>query len=160
MNSKSVHVRRNFLLFVKILFRLLEKTEDELLVEQARLIVFKCRMVYNNYPDHIRQIVHQELRELVGESIWNQTTKLTGYYLCKRESSISNQARAVGPPQSASSSLPEISSTVTSTQCKLDTSLFGIGMMGSTDRCTGLFCFEPDPIVVPLIVNSNNSIGL
>jgi hypothetical protein len=79
-NSQQERVLRvHFLLFVKVLFRILQKSEDELLREQAKLLIL-CRQS----SQELRQTMATELKLLVGESIWDQAEKYTLFYLKKK----------------------------------------------------------------------------
>jgi hypothetical protein len=76
-NSQQERVLRvHFLLFVKVLFRILQKSEDELLREQAKLVIL-CRQS----SQELRQTMATDLKLLVGESIWDQAEEYTLFYL-------------------------------------------------------------------------------
>lgn len=85
-------IRINFLLFIKILFQLLKKAGDELLLEQAKLIVYQCQ---EGAPSQsiLRQMVGIELHKLVGEYRWEQAKKYTIAYLKRKKYSEDQQVR-------------------------------------------------------------------
>eukprot|EP00429_Kryptoperidinium_foliaceum_P090724 CAMPEP_0176191100 /NCGR_PEP_ID=MMETSP0121_2-20121125/4290_1 /TAXON_ID=160619 /ORGANISM="Kryptoperidinium foliaceum, Strain CCMP 1326" /LENGTH=171 /DNA_ID=CAMNT_0017529763 /DNA_START=72 /DNA_END=583 /DNA_ORIENTATION=- len=75
--------RTKFLIFIKILFRLLEESGDELLLEQAKLAVVQCRC--NASPQFLEQVVQQELRDLVGDELFSKANKYMAIYHRKQE---------------------------------------------------------------------------
>jgi hypothetical protein len=86
--SREREIRLNFLLFIKIMFHILEKSGDELMIEQAKLVVFNCRQLSS---DDMRQSVERHLKGLLGESIWNQAAGYTGCYLKRKAERIRNE---------------------------------------------------------------------
>jgi hypothetical protein len=125
MTSRSpiIAVRSNFLLFIRILFRCLEKSQDELLIEQAKLVVFNCRMT--EQPDQLRQSIQRELRDLVGMSTWHQAERLTIFYLRKQQDAKSFNKDTISQP---GLSIPGWGNSHTMMDAKI-------------------FAFEPNPIV-------------
>jgi len=65
--------REKFLLFVKVIFRYLEKTNNQRLHQQAKAIVYECtrrnRMGDSNYAS-LRDAVEVRLRLLLGDDAW------------------------------------------------------------------------------------------
>jgi len=65
--------REKFLLFVKVIFRYLEKSNNKRLHQQAKAIVFECtrrnRMGDSNYAS-LRDAVETRLRYLLGDDAW------------------------------------------------------------------------------------------
>ena len=155
-NNKAVHVRTNFLLFIKVLMRYLEKSlGDELLLEQAKLIVFRYRMLYCNQPDQMREMMHRDLRQLVGEATWNQAMKLTGFYLRKQRENQSMK-KSIQQPQPIivePSLFPEPSLVFGMTDANQNDSLMTMegGLSTTVDLLSTL---EPNPIAVGLPVNN------
>jgi hypothetical protein len=85
MRTKSV--RKSFLLFIKILFKYI--ADDELMLEQCKLIVYKCRLegrrtqcsyLHVNLMDSLQV----ELKQMVGESIWERTMMYYTHYRSRR----------------------------------------------------------------------------
>ncbi len=81
--SDQVKLRRkNLLIFVKILFRLLQQAGDELLLEQAKRIVVQCR--HNTSPRHLDHTIAKELKYVVGEHFFMKAKRLLTIYLRRR----------------------------------------------------------------------------
>ena len=167
-NNKSIHVRTNFLLFIKVLLRYLDKSQgDELLLEQSKLIVFRYRMLYCNQPDQMRSMMSQELRALVGEATWERAMKLTGFYLRKQSENQTRNTNSMESPQ------PLKPQPIVEDQSLLQVPLpiFGIidekndkvittdeGLIATPDLLSTLepnpIAVEPNPIAVGLPFNS------
>lgn len=81
--------RSRFLLFIRILFQHLKRSGDELLLEQAKLVVFQCR--YNGSPQSLEKIVEQELHSLVGSTVFAKAKNYMAHYL-KRQLQVEQQA--------------------------------------------------------------------
>jgi hypothetical protein len=75
--KNRAEVRKSFLLFVKILFKYIG--DDELLREQCKLIVLRCRLEQSD----LQQSVLKQLKEVVGQNIWNQAMIYYAYYRLK-----------------------------------------------------------------------------
>eukprot|EP00934_Nitzschia_sp_Nitz4_P002281 Nitzschia sp. Nitz4//scaffold225_size51843//36672//37190//NITZ4_006901-RA/size51843-processed-gene-0.75-mRNA-1//-1//CDS//3329542693//2281//frame0 len=86
----SPEARTNFLLFIKVLFQLLKRTGDELLMEQAKLIVYRCQ-VESPSQSSMRQAVGKELEELVGGYLWAQAKQYTVAFLHKKQREMQQQ---------------------------------------------------------------------
>jgi hypothetical protein len=91
--SDQVKLRRkNLLIFVKILFRLLQQAGDELLLEQAKRIVAQCR--HNTSPHHLDHTIAKELKYVVGEHFFMKAKRLLTIYLRRRQKETRNPAPA------------------------------------------------------------------
>ena len=96
----QMNPRTKFLLFIKILFRLLDRAGDKLVLEQAKLAVFQCR--YSTSPLIAERFVLHQLRELVGREVFAKATKLLAYYLRKQfQQSLPTRPTCVSASQSA-----------------------------------------------------------
>jgi hypothetical protein len=85
--------RKNFLLFVKILFRLLHLSGDEQLLQQAKRLVVRCR--HNTSPALLDHVVWKELKHLVGDNTFIKAQKLVFMYLARQNELADNQARSI-----------------------------------------------------------------
>jgi len=74
--------RLEFLLFIKILFKCLKETGDELLSEQARLLVYNTKESLSN--PLLRQSIIPPLRVLVGDMVWCQAQNYFAHYVSYR----------------------------------------------------------------------------
>ena len=74
--------RERFTLFIKILFKFLKKSEDELLCEQAKLIVLTYTR--GGRKSNIMGDIQEALRDLVGDSTWNKAAVYTKIFLQRR----------------------------------------------------------------------------
>jgi hypothetical protein len=86
--ARFVNERQAFLIFIKILFRIISVNEEnELLRRKARAIVFECtyqnRMRHEHYLD-LQHAVASRLRLLVGESYWKQARDYLESYFSRR----------------------------------------------------------------------------
>ena len=91
----------------QILFKLLTDSEDELMLEQAKLIVFVCNRlnkqqnllqatnnVWGNEGSTgcLRRDIEAKLKELVGNSLWSKAESFTQIYLNQRHRKSSQQS--------------------------------------------------------------------
>jgi hypothetical protein len=88
--SQEQEIRVQFLLFVKIIFRCLDKSGDELLREQAKLVVLNCGERGTTLS--MRESIEVQLKDVVGDSIWDQAKDYTAFYL-KRRGLLQHQQR-------------------------------------------------------------------
>lgn len=87
-SARFVNDRQAFLIFIKILFRIIALNEDnELLRRKARAIVFECtyqnRLLHEHYRD-LQHAVASRLRLLVGETYWIQSRDYLESFLLRR----------------------------------------------------------------------------
>ncbi|KAG7348977.1 hypothetical protein IV203_011574 [Nitzschia inconspicua] len=78
--GKVTAIRQSFLLFIKILFHYLRN--DELLLEQCKLIVYQCRQ--NNSHGNLMISSQIQLKQTVGENIWDRAI-FYYYQYCNRK---------------------------------------------------------------------------
>jgi hypothetical protein len=75
--------RELFLIFIKILFKCIERCSDGRLRLRAKAIVTECtrrnRMGDSNFSP-LQDAVETRLRDVVGDTYWNQAKVYTGYY--------------------------------------------------------------------------------
>ena len=81
---KEQQDRKTFLLFVHILFRLLKKSGDELLLEQAKLAVIQYR--YKASTPLQQALLMDELQGLVGSEVLAQAKRYMAVYQKKKAS--------------------------------------------------------------------------
>jgi hypothetical protein len=84
---QSMAVRKSFLLFIKIFFKYI--ANDELMLEQCKLIVYKCRLHWRstqriNLHNNFMVSLQVELKRMVGDSIWNRTMIYYTHYRSRR----------------------------------------------------------------------------
>lgn len=82
--QKEQQGRKTFLLFVHILFRLLKKSGDELLLEQAKLAVIQYR--YKASTPLQQALLVEELQDLVGSEVLAQAKRYMAMYRKKKAS--------------------------------------------------------------------------
>ena len=82
--KKEQQDRKTFLLFVHILFRLLKKSGDELLLEQAKLAVIQYR--YKASTPVQQAMLVEELENLVGSEVLAQAKRYMALYRKKKAS--------------------------------------------------------------------------
>lgn len=88
--SDQVKLRRKrFLIFVKILFRLLQRAGEERLLEQAKRIVAQCR--HNTSPHYLDRTIAKELKSVVGDHFFMKATRLLTIYLRRRQKEHATQ---------------------------------------------------------------------
>jgi hypothetical protein len=85
-SSEESQNRELFALFIKILFKLLDESDDELMHEQAKLVVFT--FTRSNRKATLIHDIHKSLNNLLAQDIWEKAEKLTDFYL--------NEKRAYG----------------------------------------------------------------
>ena len=75
--------RELFLIFIKILFKCIERCSNGLLRQRAKAIVTECtrrnRMGDSNFSP-LQDAVEARLKDIVGDMYWNQAKVYTGYY--------------------------------------------------------------------------------
>jgi hypothetical protein len=75
--------RELFLIFIKILFKCMERCRDGRLRQRAKAIVTECtrrnRMGDANFSP-LQDAVETRLKDIVGDMYWNQAKVYTGYY--------------------------------------------------------------------------------
>ena len=99
MDECSLQVSFSIPVQQQILFKLLTDSEDELMLEQAKLIVFVCNRlnkqqnllqasnnVWGNEGSTgcLRRDIEAKLKELVGDSLWSKAESFTQIYLNQR----------------------------------------------------------------------------
>jgi hypothetical protein len=82
-SKDETEIRKSFLLFIKILFKYI--SNDELLSEQCKLLIYKCRLdQQQSTSSSLQHTVSAELKKAVGNSIWNQATVYYTYHRVQR----------------------------------------------------------------------------
>jgi hypothetical protein len=75
--------RELFLIFIKILFKCIERCSNGRLRQRAKAIVTECtrrnRMGDSNFSP-LQDAVETRLKDIVGDTYWNQAKVYTGYY--------------------------------------------------------------------------------
>jgi hypothetical protein len=75
--------RELFLIFIKILFKCIERSSNGRLRQRAKAIVTECtrrnRMGDSNFSP-LQDAVETRLKDIVGDMYWNQAKVYTGYY--------------------------------------------------------------------------------
>lgn len=75
--------RELFLIFIKILFKCIERCSNGRLRQRAKAIVTECtrrnRMGDSNFSP-LQDAVETRLKDIVGDMYWNQAKVYTGYY--------------------------------------------------------------------------------
>jgi hypothetical protein len=82
-DSQLTTARKSFLLFIKILFKLIGR--DELMLEECKLMIYGCRLKNaSSLPTDLRGnlliSVQTKLKKTVGESLWAQTMSYYTHY--------------------------------------------------------------------------------
>jgi RNase P subunit RPR2 len=110
-SSEESRLRMRFVLFVKILFKLLAQSEDELLLEQAKLTVFVCtRQRKQQLPQShshyfseaslfqtpmntsLRNEIKIKLCEQIGDSLWTKAEAYTRMYEARKKAPTSSSS--------------------------------------------------------------------
>jgi hypothetical protein len=82
-SSEERQSRERFALYIKILFKLLDESDDKLMHEQAKLVVFT--FTRSNRKATLIHDIQKALKHLLAESIWKKAEKLTDFYLNKKK---------------------------------------------------------------------------
>lgn len=86
--TKAVR-RKKFLLFVKILFRLLERSGDDLLLEQAKLVILKYR--HNASLGLTEHTMESDVRDLVGDHLFVKAKIFKAVFLRRQKQQGNNK---------------------------------------------------------------------
>lgn len=108
-SSEESRLRVRFALFVKILFKLLAESEDELLLEEAKLTVFVCtkqrkQHLPQGHTHHfseaslfqasmntsLRNEIKMKLCEQIGDSLWAKAEAYTRMYEARKQALTSS----------------------------------------------------------------------
>ena len=89
LERRSDHEKRvEFALFLKVLLRCLEKSNQSLLLQQARLVVVTCtrgnRMGDPSFSP-LSSAIEMRLRKLIGDHEWQQAKNYTRFYQRRQE---------------------------------------------------------------------------
>lgn len=85
--SPEAMEKQTFLLFVKILFKLLQEKQGNDFVTKARRVVMECRRrSQQNDPEFspLMEALERRLRLFVGEAIWKRAHSYLHHYLSKK----------------------------------------------------------------------------
>jgi hypothetical protein len=89
-----------FTLFLKVLLRCLEKSQQVFMLQQARLVVLTCirgcKMGDSSFYPLI-EAIELRLKKLVGHIIWQQAKLYTRFYL-QRQRELASRCRPKSPP--------------------------------------------------------------
>ena len=80
--------RENFLMFIKILFKVLEEAKEPETKSRAQRIVMECRRRHRQGDpnfDPMMEAVEHRLRAFVGETKWRRAHLFLHHYMCKRQ---------------------------------------------------------------------------
>lgn len=97
--SEEALEKKTFLLFVKILFKLLKEHRSDEFTNRAKRVVMECkRRNQQNHPDFspLMDALERHLRILVGEKIWARAHVYLHHYLCKEEEARLAAASSAG----------------------------------------------------------------
>jgi ATP-dependent exoDNAse (exonuclease V) beta subunit len=88
--------KKTFLIFVKILFKLLKEHQGDEFTTKAKRVVMECRR--HNQQNHpaftpLMEALERHLRRFVGEKIWARAHSYLHHYLGKEEQAMGNMER-------------------------------------------------------------------